>query len=224
MLICWTLKFDWLLSRLLADVRHTCRHHYFRRWRWQRRCGVNISGWSLAYFCFHGSNSKTFWPIVVKPDSNAPVEWLLSFQSPIFARTCTMYFWECCQIKHTCIFWLGFPGLICLVAVRVPVGLVFLLFMAGLSGLLECIHNLLFTFLSLRFIYSFNIFICRYICLTVFYCTCILYNFLHCIKPTMFYILVAINEWINQSINVCGMCRLIMYRNSFSLWGACLIQ
>ena len=34
---------------------------------------------------------------------------------------------------------------------------------------LECIHNLLFTFLSLRFIYSFNIFICRYICLTVYF-------------------------------------------------------
>ena len=67
------------------------------------------------------------------------------------------------------VFWLGFPGLICLVAVRVPVGLVFLLFMAGLSGLLECIHNLLFTFLSLRFIYSFNIFICRYIYLTVYF-------------------------------------------------------
>ena len=57
----------------------------------------------------------------------------------------------------------------CPVAVWVPVGLVFLLFIAWLSGLLECIHNLLFTFLSLRFIYSFNIFICRYICLTVYF-------------------------------------------------------
>ena len=76
------------------------------------------------------------------------------------ARDVSVYSWVFC---------LEFPGLICPVAVRVPVGLVFLLFIAWLSGLLECIHNLLFTFLSLRFIYSFNTFICRYICLTVYF-------------------------------------------------------
>ena len=77
------------------------------------------------------------------------------------------------------VFWVGFPGLICLVVARDPVGLVLLLFMAGLSGLLECIHILLFTFLSLRLIYSFNTFICRYICLTVYF-------IVYYLKPTMF--------------------------------------
>ena len=95
-------------------------------------------------------------------------------------------------------FWLGFPGLICLVVVWFSVGFVFLLFMAGLTGLLECIHNLLFTFLFLRFIYSFNIFICRYICLTVYY---IVYCIICYIVLTQlcFIFYFSCNKWINQS-------------------------
>ena len=98
------------------------------------------------------------------------------------------------------VFWLGFPGLICLVVVQVPVGLVFLLFMAGLSGLLECIHNLLFTFLSLRFIYSFNIFICCYICLTVYYIIVYMYIICYIVLSQLCFIF-SCNKWMNQSIN-----------------------
>ena len=60
----------WVLSR-----------HDFRRQR-RRRQHLRLK---FACSLFYGSNSKSIQPIVLKPDSNDPVECLLSFESPCSA-------------------------------------------------------------------------------------------------------------------------------------------
>ena len=58
--------------------------------------------------------------------------------------------------------------------------------MAGLSVLLKCIHNSLFTLLSLRFIYSFNIFIV--VVIFVYLCIfTILFITLYCAKYVLYF-------------------------------------
>ena len=56
------------------------RRHYFRRRR--RRQHLRLK---FACSLFYGSNSKSVQPSVLKPDSNDPVECLLSFESPCSA-------------------------------------------------------------------------------------------------------------------------------------------
>ena len=49
------------------------------------KAAASTSQVKVACSCFYGPNSKSVQPIVMKPDSNDPIECLLSFESPCSA-------------------------------------------------------------------------------------------------------------------------------------------